>query len=97
MNLLKKYSNDRILLVCILAISVILYFKSCQTSQRISRLESRVSSVDSVVVSSKPVTKSDVDEVVSNRLYDFLIFEDDLDKKKTSLTDIKIKISKNAK
>jgi hypothetical protein len=42
-----------------------------------------------------PLTDKQTKDLVQSVMLDFLIFEDDLDKGKTSLTDIKTKIEKD--
>lgn len=83
--------------IVLVVIMIIIMMRGCTTASNISKMEKQMQSMDSVLKSTTPVTKQEIDGVVSQRLYDFLIFEDDLDKKKTSLSDIKIKIQKNEK
>jgi 2-oxo-4-hydroxy-4-carboxy--5-ureidoimidazoline (OHCU) decarboxylase len=75
-------------------LSLIMFFRTCSTSTSVTRIEKRLESIDS---SASTVTKREVDSIVKSRLYDFLIFEEDLDKGKTSLSDIRIKISSDEK
>lgn len=90
-------NKDVIQFGIIVFLLLFILMRSCSTSNTLSRVENQIQYMDSVSKATPPVTKQEVDGVVSQRLYDFLIFEDDLDKKKTSLSDIKIKIQKNEK
>lgn len=90
---IKKFS-DAFALPIILVLCVLMFFRSCSTSASVAKVEKKIQSMDSTT---STLTKGDVDSIVKTRLYDFLIFEEDLDKGKTSLTDIRIKISSNEK
>ena len=90
---IKKFS-DAFALPIILVLCVLMFFKSCSTSATVTKIEKKVESIDSTT---STLSKRDVDSIVKSRLYDFLIFEEDLDKGKTSLSDIRIKISSNEK
>jgi hypothetical protein len=60
----------------------------------VSKIEKKVDQIES---SSSTVSKQEIDSIVKTRLYDFLIFEEDLDRGKTSLSDIRLKITKDEK
>jgi len=88
-NFSDKFGIPIILIVCLLT-----FFKSCSTGSTVAKIEKNVQSIDNSV---STVSREEVDSIVKNRLYDFLIFEEDLDKGKTSLSDIRLKISSNEK
>jgi hypothetical protein len=90
---LKKFS-DAFALPIILVLCVLMFFRTCSTGSSVAKIEKKVQSMDSTA---STLTKNDVDSIVKNKLYDFLIFEEDLDKGKTSLSDIRLKISENEK
>lgn len=90
---LKKFS-DSFAIPIILVLCILTFFRSCSTATSVAKIEKKVQSMDST---GSTLTKSDVDSIVKNKLYDFLIFEEDLDKGKTSLSDIRLKISSNEK
>lgn len=84
-------------MLVLIVLATLTFFRTCSTSSTVNKLEKNVNSIDSTVRSGSTITDRDVDSIIKYRLYDFLIFEEDLDKGKTSLTDIKIKISANEK
>lgn len=81
----------------VIVLVTITFFRTCSTASTVNKLEKNVNNIDSLVKAGSTLTDRDVDSIVKYRLYDFLIFEEDLDKGKTSLTDIKIKIAGNEK
>lgn len=95
-NALAKFTDSYGMLI-VIALLLVLFFRSCSTNNAINKLAKEVQLNDSASVANAAPTKQEIDRIVSERLYDFLIFEDDLDKKKTSLSDIKLKISQNGK
>jgi hypothetical protein len=90
--LMEKIGTPLILVLCIFT-----FFRSCSTGATVNKLEKQVGKIDSLVNTGSKLSQSEVDSIVKNRLYDFLIFEEDLDKGKTSLSDIRLKISGNEK
>lgn len=79
-----------------LALLVLVLFRQCGVNGDVDRIEKNVKliqqKVDSIPSGNK--IKQQMNEV----MFDFLIYEDDFDKKKTSLSDIKQKIqTPNAK
>lgn len=89
-----KSFSDAFALPIILVLCVIMFFKTCSTSSSVTKIEKQIQSMNSTT---STLSKRDVDSIVKSRLYDFLIFEEDLDKGRTSLSDIRIKISSNEK
>jgi hypothetical protein len=89
-----KKLSDAFAVPIILVLTVLMFFRSCSTSSTVAKIEKKVQQMDST---GSTVTKAEVDSIVKGRLYDFLIFEEDLDKGKTSLSNIRIKISSNEK
>ena len=87
-----KSFSDAFALPIILVLCVLMFFRTCSTSSLVTKIEKQIQSMDTT---KSTLTNKDVDSIVKNRLYEFLIFEEDLDKGKTSLTDIRIKISSN--
>lgn len=78
----------------ILALCIIIFFRTCSTSSSVAKIEKKVNQLDSA---SSTLSKEQVDSIIKTRLYEFLIFEEDLDRGKTSLSDIRIKITGNEK
>ena len=94
MKNLEKIKNNSwwITLVLVLFISL----RQCGTNREISRIDKDLKvirgSVDSIQGSL--VTKEDMDRTMNTTMFNFLIYEDDFDKGKTSLSEIKSKIEK---
>jgi hypothetical protein len=78
----------------VLALCVVMFFRTCSTASTVGKIEKKVDQIES---SSSTVSKQEVDSILKTRLYEFLIFEEDLDRGKTSLSDIRLKISKDEK
>ena len=79
-----------------LVLMVLIMFRQCGVNRDVDRLEKSVKSIHQKVdsIPSGDKIKQQMNEV----MFDFLIYEDDFDKKKTSLSDIKQKIqTSNAK
>lgn len=92
LSFIEKRGTLLILILCIIT-----FFRSCSTGATVNKLEKQVNHIDSLVASGSTLSGLEVDSIVKNRLYDFLIFEEDLDKGNTSLSDIRLKISENEK
>lgn len=88
---------EKLGLPIVLVLSIFTFFRSCSTGATVNKLEKQVSKVDSLVSAGSTLSQREVDSIVKTRLYDFLIFEEDLDRGKTSLSDIRLKISGNEK
>ena len=92
--------NDNVTRICIYAItffSLMCFFQTCgskgktiDNKKKIEVLETKVDSLIKVV-DSKPSAK-EVQYEMEQTMYKYLIYEDDLDKGKTSLSEIKNKI-----
>lgn len=87
-DFINSYGTLTILFLC-----MITFIRTCSITTSVKNVERKV---DNISLNSV-LTKEQVDSVVKNRLYEFLIFEEDLDRGKTSLSDIRIKISGNEK
>lgn len=81
-------------ILAILGLCTIMFFRTCSTASSVNKIEKKVEQIES---SNSTLSKEQVDSVVKTRLYEFLIFEEDLDRGKTSLSDIRIKITGNEK
>lgn len=71
-----------------------LFLKQCGISRDLDRIEKNVKSVTHDVDSLQKdqLSKSEVKQTMNEVMFDFLIYEDDFDKGKSSLSDIKSKI-----
>jgi hypothetical protein len=86
---MKKFIQENFTLI-VLIIAVLGLFKSCGDGREIAKLRKELENTNSKM--DKYATKAEV-EIISNKtMFDFLIYEDDIDKKKASLSDIKNKI-----
>jgi hypothetical protein len=90
-NTLKQWYWAITLVFCAL-----LFLGQCSSNRRIDALKKDNSKLQAKVDSLQaPLSERETKDIVQNIMFDFLIFEDDLDKSKTSLTDIRTKIDKD--
>jgi hypothetical protein len=79
------------------AITLILVFfmllRQCGVNRDIDRIEKSVKSINNKVDSLVIPTKEDIRNEMNETMFNFLIYEDDFDKGKASLSDIKSKIN----
>jgi hypothetical protein len=77
-----------------LVLSVLLFFKQCGVSRDIDRIQKDLKVISKNVDSTQnqQMTKDEVKQTMNEVMFDFLIYEDDFDKGKSSLSDIKSKI-----
>jgi hypothetical protein len=79
-----------------LVFCALLFLGQCNTSRKISSLNKENTILKAKVDSlQQPLNDKQTKDLVQSVMFDFLIFEDDLDKGKTSLTDIKTKIERD--
>jgi hypothetical protein len=79
------------------AITLILVFfmllRQCGVNRDIDRMEKSVKSINNKVDSLVIPTKEDIRNEMNETMFNFLIYEDDFDRGKASLSDIKSKIN----
>lgn len=80
-----------------LLIVLVIFIRSCTLSSNVSILksdnENLVKQINALSLKTDSLPdKSIINNIVEDNLYQFLIFEDDLDKGKTSLSEIKLRI-----
>lgn len=86
---MKKFIQENFTVI-VLVIAILTLFKSCGDSREINKLKKELEVTNNKL--DKFATKEQV-EIISNKtMFDFLLYEDDIDKKKASLSDIKNKI-----
>lgn len=89
----KIKENFAIIVLCLL---VIVFFRQCGVNSEINKIKK-----ENVIISANidsMVTKEEMKKEMRQVMYEFLIYEDDFDKGKVSLSDLKNKIEdKNAK
>mgnify|MGYP003112973778 CR=1 FL=1 len=94
---MKTDSVQKFLIFAILFFSLMCFFQTCGSKGKVidnkKEIEVLNTKVDSLikVVDSKPNAK-EIQYEMEQTMYKYLIYEDDLDKGKTSLSDIKSKI-----
>lgn len=80
-----------------LLIVLVIFIRSCTLSSNVSILksdnENLVKQINALSLKTDSLPdKSIINNIIEDNLYQFLIFEDDLDKGKTSLSEIKLRI-----
>ena len=79
------------------AITLILVFfvliRQCGVNRDIDMMEKSVKSINNKVDSLEIPTKEEIRKEMNETMFNFLIYEDDFDKGKASLSDIKSKIN----
>jgi len=73
--------------VIVLVIAVLSFFKSCGDSRELQKLRKEVE-----VVKEQSASKEEIELLQNKVMFEFLIYEDDIDNKKASLSDIKNKV-----
>lgn len=89
----KIKENFTIIVLCLL---VIVFFRQCGVNSEINKIKKENAIISANIDSM--VTKEEMKKEMRQVMYEFLIYEDDFDKGKVSLSDLKNKIEdKNAK
>jgi hypothetical protein len=86
---MKKFIQDNFTTI-VLVIALFTLFKSCGDSRELSKVKKELELTNQKL--EQYATKEEVEIIISKTMFDFLLYEDDLDKKKTSLSDIKNKV-----
>ena len=82
--------------IIVLVLLVIVFFRQCGVNSEINKIKKENTKISSLLDSS--VTKKEMKHEMRQVMFEFLIFEDDFDKGKASLSDIQNKIeSQNGK
>jgi hypothetical protein len=90
MKNLEKIKNHSWIVIIFLLI--IIFFKQCGVNRDIDRMEKSVKSINNKVDSLEVPYKDDIRKEMNETMFNFLIYEDDFDKGKSSLSDIESKI-----
>lgn len=88
--MLNKIKDNAV--VIMIVIMVLLYFKQCSVSREVSKMKKDVEHLQSSLDST--ATNDEIRKEIRESLFDFLIYETDLDNKKTTLTNIRQKVDK---
>jgi len=91
MKTIEKIKNYSWAITLILVLFIL--FRQCGVNRDIDRMEKSVKSINNKVDSLVIPTKEDVRNEMNETMFNFLIYEDDFDKGKASLSDIKSKIN----
>lgn len=82
--------------IILLFLAIITLLKQCSTRNDIDRMEKNLRSLEEKTdsIQKNTVTREQVKYEMDQTMFNFLIYEDDFDKGRTSLSDIKNKINK---
>ena len=91
MKTIEKIKNYSWAITLVLVLFVLL--RQCGVNRDVYRIEKSVKSINNKVDSLVIPTKEDVRKEMNETMFNFLIYEDDFDKGKASLSDIRSKIN----
>lgn len=82
--------------VILLFLMIIVFFKQCSMRNDIDRMEKNVRTLTEKTdsIQNNAVTRDQIKYEMNQTMFNFLIYEDDFDKGRTSLSDIRNKINK---
>ncbi len=80
----------------ILSLLLIIFLRQCGVNREIARIDKEIKSIDGSIdtLQKNCVTQNQMEKTMNTAMFNFLIYEDDFDKGKTSLSEIKSKIEK---
>lgn len=84
-----KQNSSYILMV----LGIIILFRQCGVNRDIDRIEKSLKSVNNNMDSLDIPTREEIKTEINEAMFNFLIYEDDFDKGRASLSDIKSKIN----
>jgi hypothetical protein len=89
-NIFQKIKdNFNVILLCFL---VLLFFRQCSVNSNVAKIKKENLEISAKLDSINTLTRGEMREEMNQVMFEFLIYEDDFDKKKISLSDIKNKI-----
>ena len=91
MKTIEKIKNYSWAITLILVLFILL--RQCGVNRDIDRMEKSIKSINNRADSLVIPTKEDIRNEMNETMFNFLIYEDDFDKGKASLSDIKSKIN----
>ena len=91
MKAIEKIKNYSWAITLILVLFVLL--RQCGVNRDIDRMEKSIKSINNKVDSTDVPTREEIRKEMNETMFNFLIYEDDFDKGKASLSDIKSKIN----
>jgi arsenate reductase-like glutaredoxin family protein len=94
-NMLSKFLTDSNWKTVITFLIALLFVQHCSTCNKIKDLKKQNAALAVKIDSARnPLSERETKDIIEKVMFDFLIYEDDLDKGKTNLTDVKSKIEK---
>ena len=90
MNSILAWISKYGVLVCLLLLFTVM-FKTCSIERDLSKLDKNqqvIHELDSSLNSLKPVTAAQVDTITKKRLFEFMVYQSDLYRGRTSLSKI---------
>ena len=81
----------------LLVINIVLFFRTCGMNNNTEKIEKKLKVIEQSIETKSTVTHEEIDALLERRLFDFLIYEDDIDKKKITLGQIKMKLDETGK
>ena len=91
MKTIEKIKNYSWAITLVLVLFIL--FRQCGVNRDIDRMEKSIKSINNRADSLVIPTKEDIRNEMNETMFNFLIYEDDFDKGKASLSDIKSKIN----
>ena len=91
MKTIEKIKNYSWAITLILVLFIL--FRQCGVNRDMDRMEKSIKSINNRADSLVIPTKEDIRNEMNETMFNFLIYEDDFDKGKASLSDIKSKIN----
>lgn len=91
--MLEKIKSNSSSITMVLLLLVIL--RQCGVNRDIDRIEKNIKNTNLVIdtINKKTPSKKEIREEMNQTMFNFLIYEDDFDKGRTSLSEIKSKIN----
>jgi len=82
--------------IILLFLTTIIFFKQCSVRNDVDRIEKNIKSLEEKTdsIQDNTVTRDQVKYEMNETMFNFLIYEDDFDKGRSSLSDIRNKINK---
>jgi len=91
MKVIEKIKNYSWIITLILILFILM--RQCGVNRDIDRMEKSIKSINTKVDSLVIPNKEEIRKEMNETMFNFLIYEDDFDKGKASLSDIKSKIN----
>ena len=91
MKIIEKIKNHSWIIT--LALILFILMRQCGINRDVDRMEKSIKSINNKVDSLEIPSKEEIRKEMNETMFNFLIYEDDFDKGKASLSDIKSKIN----